>query len=89
MRSYEIKDFRRSVSEILQEVKNGSVVEITERGKTVASISPVQKSNWQYLINSGLVSPAQTSWHGKIKKYKIKGNKTTTDILRELRDKES
>ncbi len=89
MRSYEIKDFRRSVSEILQEVKNGSVVEITERGKTVASISPVQKSNWQYLINSGLVSPAQTSWHGKIKKYKIKGNKSTTDILRELRDKES
>ena len=89
MRSYEIKDFRRSVSEILQEVKNGSVVEITEWGKTVASISPVQKSNWQYLINSGLVSPAQTSWHGKIKKYKIKGNKTTTDILRELRDKES
>ena len=89
MRSYEIKDFRRSVSEILQEVKNGSVVEITEWGKTVASISPVQKSNWQYLINSGLVSPAQTSWHGKIKKYKIKGNKTTTDILRELRDTES
>ena len=88
MRSYEIKDFRRSVSEILQEVKNGSVVEITEWGKTVASISPVQKSNWQYLINSGLVSPAQTSWHGKIKKYKIKGNKTTTDILIELRDEE-
>ena len=88
MRSYEIKDFRRSVSEILQEVKNGSVVEITEWGKTVASISPVQKSNWQYLINSGLVSPAQTSWHGKIKNYKIKGNNTTTDILRELRDEE-
>jgi antitoxin (DNA-binding transcriptional repressor) of toxin-antitoxin stability system len=89
MKSYEIRELRQSVSQILQEVKNGSVVEITELGETVARISPVQKSNWQDFINSGLVSPAQTSWHRKIKKYKIKGNRTTTDILRELRDKET
>ena len=89
MKSYGVRELRQSASQILQEVKNGSVVEITEWGETVARISPAKKSNWQDLIDSGLVSPAQTSWHGKIKKYKIKGNKTTTEILRELRDEES
>ncbi len=88
MKSYGVRELRQSASQILQEVKNGSVVEITELGETVARISPVQKSNWQDFINSGLVSPAQTSRHRKIKKYKIKGNRTTTDILRELRDEE-
>lgn len=88
MKRYGVRELRQSASQILQEVKNGSVVEITEWGETVARISPAKKSNWQDLIDSGLVSPAQTSWHGKIKKYKINGNKTTTEILRELRDEE-
>lgn len=88
MKSYGVRELRQSASQILQEVKNGAVVEITEWGETVARISPAQKSNWQDLINSGLVTPAQTSWHGKVKKHKLKGDKTTTDILRELRDEE-
>lgn len=66
MKSYGVRELRQSASQILQEVKNGSVVEITKWGETVARISPVKKSNWQDLIDSGLVSPAQTSWHGKI-----------------------
>jgi len=58
MKSYGIRELRQSASQILQEVKNGSVVEITEWGETVARISPAKKSNWQDLIDSGLVSPA-------------------------------
>lgn len=88
MKTYEVRELSQSIIQILQDVKNGSVVEITEWGETVARISPAKKSNWQDLIDSGFISSAQTSWHGKIKKHKLKGSKTTTDILRELRDEE-
>ena len=88
MKSYGVRELRQSASQILDEVKQGEIVEITEWGESIARITSTKKSRWDDLISTGLITPAKPGWHSKVKKHKLKGNKTTTEILSELRDEE-
>lgn len=84
-----VRELRQSASQILDQVKNGVVVEITEHGVPVARLVPIKKSLYQEYIESGLITPAvNPDWRPTTNPIKIKGNKSSTDVLLELRAEE-
>jgi len=84
-----VRELRQSASQILDQVKNGLVVEITEHGVPVARLVPIKNSLFEEYIESGLIIPAVNSdWRPTKNPIKIKGNKTSTEVLLELRAEE-
>ena len=84
-----VRELRQSASQILDQVKNGTVVEITEHGVPVARLVPIKNSLYEEYIESGLIIPAVNSdWRPTKNPIKIKGNKTSTEVLLELRAEE-
>lgn len=84
-----VRELRQSASQILDRVKNGAVVEITEHGVPVARLVPIKNSLYEEYIESGLITPAVNSdWRPTKNPIKIKGNKTSTEVLMELRAEE-
>lgn len=84
-----VRELRQSASQILDQVKNGIVVEITEHGVPVARLVPIKNSLFEEYIESGLITPAVNSdWRPTKNPIKIKGNKTSTEVLMELRAEE-
>jgi prevent-host-death family protein len=84
-RSVGIRELRQDASKVLKDVKDGATVEITEHGRPIAHIIPIQKSNWEELIAAGLVIPASEPWSRPNTFIKLKGNKTSTELLMEQR----
>ena len=84
-----VRELRQSASQILDQVKNGTVIEITEHGVPVARLVPIKNSLFEEYIESGLITPAVNSdWRPTKNPIKIKGNKTSTEVLMELRAEE-
>ena len=84
-----VRELRQSASQILDQVKTGTVVEITEHGVPVARLVPIKNSLYEEYIESGLIIPAVNSdWRPTKNPIKIKGNKTSTEVLLELRAEE-
>ena len=84
-----VRELRQSASQILDQVKNGTVVEITEHGVPVARLVPIKNSLYEEYIESGIIIPAVNSdWRPTKNPIKIKGNKTSTEVLLELRAEE-
>jgi len=84
-----IRDFKARLSEYMQRVKNGQSIIITEHGKPVGRILPVEMDldeRVEVLRKAGLVD-----WSGN-KLHRIKppavnhGDKLVSDIVAELRD---
>ena len=84
-----VRELRQSASQILDQVKNGIVVEITEHGVPVARLVPIKNSLYEEYIESGLIiSAVNSDWRPTKNPIKIKGNKTSTEVLLELRAEE-
>ena len=84
-----VRELRQSASQILDQVKDGAAVEITEHGVPVARLVPITKSLYEEYIESGLIVPAENpDWRPTSKPIKVKGNKTSTQVLIELRAEE-
>jgi len=84
-----VRELRQSASQILDQVKSGVVVEITEHGVPVARLVPIKKSLYEEYIEAGLIVPASNpDWRPTTNPIKIKGNKSSTDVLMELRAEE-
>lgn len=84
-----VRELRQSASQILDQVKNGVVVEITEHGVPVARLVPIKKSLYEEFVEAGLIIPAVNSdWRPTTNPIKLKGNKSSTDVLLELRAEE-
>ena len=84
-----VRELRQSASQILDQVKNGSAFEITEHGVPVARLVPITKSLYEEYIAAGLITPAENpEWQPTNKPTKIKGSKTSTQVLLELRAEE-
>ena len=85
-----IRELKAKLSGYIQEVKRGSTVVITERGRAVGRITPEHESSEERiedLVQSGLVA-----WSGKklasgnpVAKLK-RGKKTLAEIVSENRD---
>jgi prevent-host-death family protein len=84
-----VRELRQNASGVLREVKAGLSVEVTEHGRPVARIIPITASHWEDLFATGLAvrSPIE-EWRPSKKRIKIKGGKTSTQILIEMRAEE-
>ena len=89
IRQVGIRELRQNASGVLREVKAGALVEITEHGRPVARIMPIATSGWEDCFAAGLALPAAVEdWRPSKKRIKIKGGKTSTQILIEMRAEE-
>ena len=81
-----VRELRQSASKILDQVKDGAVFEITEHGIPVARLVPITKSLYEEYIAAGLIIPAENPiWRFTAPTYKLKGKKTSTELLMEIR----
>lgn len=84
-----VRELRQSASRLLDQVKDGVVIEITEHGVPIARLVPITKSLYEEYIEAGLIIPAENSdWRPTTKPGKIQGKKTSTQVLMELRAEE-
>lgn len=84
-----VRELRQSASQILDLVKDGASIEITEHGVPVARLVPITKSLYQEYVSAGLITRAENpDWRPTSKPGKVKGNKTSTQVLMELRAEE-
>ena len=84
-----VRELRQSASQILDRVKDGATIEITEHGVPVARLIPVTQSLYEEFLAAGLIIPAENpDWRPTTKPGKVKGDKTSTQILTELRTEE-
>jgi len=82
-----VRELRQNLSRYLRRVASGERLEVTERGKPVAVLTPLPESSsaLQRLVSSGRVRPAQ----GDLLDLALpRGQISTkgTDALRELRE---
>jgi prevent-host-death family protein len=84
-----VRELRQNASKVLDQVKDGAIIEITEHGVPVARISPITKSLYDEYIESGLIKPARNpDWRPTKNPAKIIGKKSSTEILMEMRAEE-
>jgi prevent-host-death family protein len=84
-----VRDLRQNASKVLDAVKAGSIIEITEHGIPVARLAPITRSLYDEYLESGLIKPAENpDWRPHPGRVKIKGSKTSTEILMEMRAEE-
>ena len=81
-----VRELRQSASKILDQVKDGVVFEITEHGIPVARLVPITKSLYEEYIAAGLIIPAENPiTRFEMPTFKLKGKKTSTELLMEIR----
>ena len=84
-----VRELRQSASKLLDQVKAGAVIEITEHGVPVARLVPITKSLYEEYIAAGLIIPAENpDWRFEMPTIKLKGKKTSTEVLMEMRAEE-
>lgn len=84
-----VRELRQSASKILDQVKEGVVFEITEHGVPVARLVPITKSLYEEYLAAGLIIPAKNpNWRFDMPTIKLKGKKTSTEVLMEMRAEE-
>lgn len=81
-----VRELRQSASQILDKVKAGLVIEITEHGVPVARLVPITKSLYEEFIEAGLIIPARNPHRTfTMPKGKISKGKQLSEILIEER----
>ena len=89
MQSVGVRDLRQNASKVLDAVKAGAIIEITEHGVPVARLAPIKRSLYDEYIESGLIKPAENpDWRPTKNPVKITGSKTSTVVLMEMRAEE-
>lgn len=84
-----VRELRQNASKVLDQVKDGAIIEITEHGVPVARILPITKSLYDEYIESGLIKPARNpDWRPHPGRAKMPGSKTSTQVLMEIRAEE-
>lgn len=85
-----VRELRQNLSVYLRRVKDGETLEVTERGQTVARLTPLPPktlSPLQQLIAEGRASPATRSFRDLPPPLKLPG-RPLSDILQEMRDED-
>jgi prevent-host-death family protein len=61
-----VRELRQEASKVLDLVKSGEIIIVTEWGKPVAEIYPIKPTSIQDLIDAGLVTPAKDKFDPKV-----------------------
>jgi len=88
-RSVGIRELKANLSSCLRQIKAGETIVITERGKPVAKISPVETSledKLQTGVRSRLWSWNGKKWQPAPPRSKTRGKKLVSDLLLEDRE---
>ncbi len=89
LQSVGVRELRQNASKVLDAVKAGAIIEITEHGIPVARLAPIKRSLYDEYIESGLIKPAENpDWRPTKNPVKITGSKTSTEVLMEMRAEE-
>lgn len=89
METVGVRELRQNASKVLDRVRAGETVGVTDRGRAVARITPEPNSEWDALIESGLVRPpVSTKPLHTIKTLPAKSGTSMSELLSQLRDDE-
>ena len=61
-----VRELRQDASKVLDLVKGGESVIVTEWGKPVAEIRPIKATTIQDLIDAGMITPAKDKFDPKV-----------------------
>jgi prevent-host-death family protein len=84
-----IRELKARLSNYVQQVKAGTTLVITERGKPVGRIVPIKPSvtaQIQDLLQTGLVAWSGRRLEPKTPMVRIRGKQTVADLLLENRE---
>lgn len=85
-RTVGVRELRQSASQILDQVKEGAIIEITEHGTPVAHLVPITKSLYEEMLEDGRIIPARNPNRiFKAPAGKISKGKQLSEILIEER----
>jgi len=57
-----IRALQQNASAVVARAAGGEIIEVTDRGRPVATLGPVRRSTLGALIDAGLASPARRRW---------------------------
>jgi len=83
-----VRELRQDASKVLDLVKGGESVIVTEWGKPVAEIRPIKATTIQDLIDAGMITPAKDKFDPKvwIPLPNPDGRSLLTEFLKERRE---
>lgn len=81
-KSVGVRELRQHASRVLELVKNGEVITVTDRGVPIAEITPIKKTKYQVLLESGAITPALRAWDPSI--WEDREGPTYPDALAEF-----
>jgi len=55
-----VRELRQNASVYLRRVASGETIEVADRGRPIARLTPVGDAGWDQLITEGRLRPAQT-----------------------------
>lgn len=61
-KSVGVRELRQHASRVLDLVKHGERIIVTERGAPIAEIIPIKKDKLQILVDLGAITPATRKW---------------------------
>ena len=93
MNTVGVRELRQNASAVLRRVQAGEVLEVTDRGRPVARLVPIQPmSRWDQLVAEGRLIPAKMTMTEALKTFTRvtvpPGSKTASEILAEMREDE-
>jgi prevent-host-death family protein len=83
-----VRELNQDTAGVLARVKQGERVNITERGRVIASIIPASDNPLSNLINSGKLRPAAIVGPPPRPGGPVKTDHEAGELLREMRDSE-
>jgi len=88
-KSIGVRELRQNASKLLDIVKSGAIIEITEHGVPVARLTPIKRSLYEEYLESGLIKPAlNPNWRPTKHPVKIKDGRISTEVLLAMRAEE-
>jgi len=81
-----VRELRQDASQILDLVKAGQVIQITEYGLAIAKLVPINKPIYDEYLGVGLITEAVNPDHTfDLPSKKLKGSKNSTQLLQMMR----
>ena len=80
------RELRNQSSKILERVKNGETISVTNNGEVAATLIPPSTTPFEQLLRSGSIRPAATARVDFRKLQRVVSTTSTADLLADLRD---
>lgn len=79
------RELRNQSSKILERVKNGEIIDVTNNGEIAATLIPPSASPFERLLLAGQVKPASTAIVDFQALPRVASTNSTAEILADLR----